>query len=118
MYFIASTLGQRIQPPRSPHPTPNRHDPNQLAIALPHVPTNTSLKSHGLFKTNYICDAILSSFALQLFILYTPGIQQIFGVHAPEPFDWVIAALFAGIVFAALEIGKYIASKRRKPNST
>jgi Ca2+-transporting ATPase len=90
----------------------------ELAIALSSRSYKYPVFKVGVFKNKYLWYAILSSFALQLFILYTPGIQQIFGVHAPEPFDWVIAALFAGIVFAALEIGKYIASKRRKTNST
>jgi len=68
----------------------------------------------GIFKNKFLWYAVLSSFALQLFILYTPGIQGIFDVHAPEPMDWAIAVLFAAIVFATLEIGKYVAYKRRK----
>jgi Ca2+-transporting ATPase len=67
----------------------------------------------GVFKNKFLWYAILSSFALQLIILYIPGIQAIFDVHAPELIDWAIAALFAGIVFGALEIGKYVACKRR-----
>lgn len=86
----------------------------ELAIAL----TSRSIKypvfKVGVFKNKYLWYAILSSFALQLLILYVPGIQSIFDVRSPELIDWAIAALFAGIVFSALEIGKYIASKRRK----
>ena len=68
----------------------------------------------GVFKNKFLWVAILSSLALQLFVLYTPGIQGIFGVHSPEPLDWAFAILFAAIVFSSLEIGKYFASKRRK----
>jgi Ca2+-transporting ATPase len=67
----------------------------------------------GLFKNKFLWYAILSSFALQLVILYTPGIQAVFDVHSPELIDWAIAALFAGIVFSVLELGKYVACKRR-----
>ena len=68
----------------------------------------------GLFKNRFLWYAILSSFALQLVVLYTPGIQGIFDVSSPEPIDWAFAILFAAITFSSLEIGKYIASKRRK----
>jgi Ca2+-transporting ATPase len=69
----------------------------------------------GLFKNKFLWYAIISSLALQLFVLYTPGVQAIFGVNAPELLDWALAILFAAITFASLEIGKYIACKRRKP---
>jgi Ca2+-transporting ATPase len=68
----------------------------------------------GVFKNRFLWVAILSSLALQVFVLYTPGVQGIFGVHSPEALDWAFAILFAAIVFSSLEIGKYIASKRRK----
>jgi Ca2+-transporting ATPase len=68
----------------------------------------------GIFKNKFLWYAILSSLGLQLFILYTPGVQTIFGVNSPEPLDWFLAVLFAGIVFASLELGKYVAYKRRK----
>jgi Ca2+-transporting ATPase len=68
----------------------------------------------GVFKNKFLWYAILSSLALQLFVLYTPPIQSVFGVHAPEPLDWAFAILFTAIVFGSLEIAKYIAYKRRK----
>ncbi len=67
----------------------------------------------GVFKNKFLWLAILSSFALQLFILYTPVVQTVFDVHSPELIDWAIAALFAGIVFSVLELGKFVACKRR-----
>ena len=68
----------------------------------------------GLFKNKYLWYAVLSSLALQLFVLYTPGAQSLFGVSSPEPIDWAFAILFTSIVFGSLEIGKYVASKLRK----
>lgn len=67
----------------------------------------------GVFKNKFLWYAILSSMALQLFILYTPGVQVVFGVNPPELLDWAFAILFTIIVFGALELGKYVASKRR-----
>jgi len=50
---------------------------------------------------------------LQLVILYVPNLQTLFDVHAPELIDWAIAALYAGIVFASIEVGKYATSRKR-----
>jgi len=68
----------------------------------------------GVFKNKFLWIAILSSLGLQLMVLYTPILQGLFDVHAPEPIDWAIATIFTIIVFGSLEIGKYIASKRRR----
>jgi Ca2+-transporting ATPase len=68
----------------------------------------------GVFKNKFLWYAILSSLGLQLLVLYTPPLQALFDVSAPELIDWATAILFTAIVFTSLEIGKYIASKRRK----
>ncbi|MCW3994888.1 MAG: cation-translocating P-type ATPase [Candidatus Bathyarchaeota archaeon] len=68
----------------------------------------------GLFKNKFLWYAILSSMALQLLVLYIPAVSAVFGVRAPELLDWAMAVLFAAIAFGTLEIGKYVASKRRK----
>jgi Ca2+-transporting ATPase len=67
----------------------------------------------GVFKNKYLWVAILSSLALQLVVLYTPFLQNVFDVGAPEPMDWAVGLLFTVIVFGSLEMGKYIASRRR-----
>ena len=66
------------------------------------------------FKNRFLWYAILASFGLQMLVLYTPGIQGIFGVTSPEPIDWAYAMLSTAIVFGLLEIGKFIAGKRRR----
>jgi Ca2+-transporting ATPase len=68
----------------------------------------------GVFKNKYLWIAVLSSFALQLVVLYTPGVQELFDVQTPGLIDWVVAALYAGIVFTTLEVGKYVTSRRKK----
>jgi len=67
----------------------------------------------GVFKNKFLWYAILLSMALQMVVLYTPGVQAIFGVSSPEPLDWAFAILFTVIVFGSLETGKYIAYKRK-----
>jgi Ca2+-transporting ATPase len=68
----------------------------------------------GAFKNKFLWYAVLSSFFLQLIVLYTPGLNAAFDVHAPELLDWAFAVLFTAITFTSLELGKYVASKRRR----
>lgn len=68
----------------------------------------------GAFKNKFLWYAVGSSFLLQLFVLYTPGLNSAFNISAPEPLDWAFAVLFTAIVFVTLETGKYVASRRRK----
>lgn len=68
----------------------------------------------GVFKNKFLWYAVLSSLGLQLLVLYTPGLNSLFDVTAPELLDWAFAILFAAIVFSALEIGKYVTSRKRK----
>jgi len=68
----------------------------------------------GIFKNRFLWYAVLSSFALQLMVLYTPFLNSAFGVSPPEPLDWGFAILFTAITFGTLEMAKFVASKRRK----
>jgi Ca2+-transporting ATPase len=86
----------------------------ELTIAISARSFKYPIAKVGPFKNKYLWYAVLSSFALQLVVLYVPGIQTLFDVHTPELIDWAIAALYAGLVFAALEVGKYVTSRRRK----
>ena len=67
----------------------------------------------GVFKNKFLWIAILSSLALQLTVLYTPQLHSLFDVTYPEFFDWIVAITFTLIVFFSIEIGKYVASRRR-----
>ena len=89
----------------------------ELVVALSMRSLKYPIYKVGPFKNKWLWTAILSSFALQLVILYVPGLQTIFYVHPPELIDWAIAALFAGIVFATMEIGKYISFKEKTLNA-
>jgi Ca2+-transporting ATPase len=89
----------------------------ELAIAISCRSLKYPVFKVGVFKNKFLWYAVLSSFALQLLILYTPGLQVLFGVHSPELVDWAVAAFFAGAVFAVLEVGKYVTSRRRPASS-
>ena len=71
----------------------------ELVIALSMRSLKYPVFKVGIFKNKYLWYAIIASFALQLVILYVPGIQGLFDVHTPELIDWAIAALFGAIVF-------------------
>ena len=68
----------------------------ELVVALSMRSLKYPVYKVGPFKNKWLWIAILSSFALQLVILYVPGLQALFDVHMPELIDWAIAALFAG----------------------
>jgi magnesium-transporting ATPase (P-type) len=75
----------------------------ELVVALCMRSLKYSVFKVGVFKNKWLWIAILTLFALQLLILYMPGLQALFDVHIPEAVDWAIAALFGAIVFAAFE---------------
>ena len=85
----------------------------ELTIAISARSFKYPIVKVGPFKNKFLWIAVLSSFALQLVVLYTPGIQSLFDVHTPELIDWAIAGLFAGAVFTLLEVGKYVTSRKR-----
>lgn len=86
----------------------------ELANAVSARSLKYSVFKVGVFKNRFLWYAILSSFGLQLLVLYVPGLNSLFDVTAPEPLDWAFAILFTAITFGSLELGKYVASKRRK----
>ena len=68
----------------------------------------------GVFKNKFLWYAVLSSFFLQLIVLYTPGLNAVFSVSAPQPLDWAFAALFTAITFGTLETAKWVTSRKGK----
>jgi len=86
----------------------------ELANALAARSLKYPVLKVGLFKNKFLWVAIASSMLLQMFVFYTPGVQEIFGVTSPDLMNWAIAFVFAAVVFFALEIGKHVASKLRK----
>jgi Ca2+-transporting ATPase len=85
----------------------------ELVVAISCRSLKYPIYKVGPFKNKWLWLAVLSSFALQLFVLYTPDIQALFDVQTPTLYNWAIAALFSIIIFTVLEIGKYVASTRK-----
>jgi Ca2+-transporting ATPase len=84
----------------------------ELAIAISCRSLKYPVFKVGIFKNKFLWVAVLSSFALQLMVLYTPQLQSLFDVTYPEVIDWITAVVFTLITFASLEIGKYVTSRR------
>jgi len=87
----------------------------ELVIAISARSIRYPVFKVGLFKNKYLWIAIASSLAMQLVVLYAPGVQELFHVQSPGVIDWAVAALFAAIVFSIIETGKYFTSRIKKP---
>jgi Ca2+-transporting ATPase len=85
----------------------------ELANALNARSLKYTIFKVGVFKNKFLWIAILSSLGLQLMVLYIPALHGIFEVTYPELFDWAVAIGFTLIVFFSIEVGKYVASRRR-----
>lgn len=86
----------------------------ELANALSARSLKHTVFKVGIFKNKFLWLAICSSLALQLVVLYTPQISSLFEMTSPGLVVWLLAIIFTLITFFSLEMGKYIASKRRK----
>ncbi len=86
----------------------------ELANALSARSLKHTVFKVGIFKNKFLWLAICSSLALQLVVLYTPQISSLFEMTSPGLVIWLLAIIFTLITFFSLEMGKYIASKRRK----
>jgi Ca2+-transporting ATPase len=86
----------------------------ELVIAISARSIRYPVFKVGLFKNKYLWIAIASSLEMQLVVLYLPGVQELFHV-VPAVMDWIVAALFAAIIFSVIETSKYITSKIKKP---
>ena len=90
----------------------------ELTIAISARSFKYPIFKVGPFKNKFLWIAVLSSFALQLVVLYVPGLQGLFDVHTPELIDWAVAASYAAILFAVLEVGKYVTSRKSQTSTS
>ena len=60
----------------------------------------------GLFANGWLWAAIVGSVALQVLVVYTPGLQRAFGTTALSGGDWLLCAGVASSVLWLREIGK------------
>jgi P-type Ca2+ transporter type 2C len=85
----------------------------ELAVAISCRSLKYPVFKVGPFKNKFLWYAVISSFFLQLLVLYMPGLQALFDVSSPGLNDWAVAGLFAVAVFTVLEVGKYLTSRKR-----
>jgi Ca2+-transporting ATPase len=86
----------------------------ELAVAISCRSLRYPIFKVGAFKNKFLWAAVLSSFALQLMVLYIPPLHGLFEVTYPEFEDWITALAFMAITFGVLEIGKLVMSRRKK----
>lgn len=67
----------------------------------------------GVFKNKFLWLAILSSAGLQFLVLYTP-LHSLFDVTYPDMFDWALTIVFTAFTFFAIELGKYLGSRKSR----
>jgi Ca2+-transporting ATPase len=85
----------------------------ELANALSARSLKYPVYKVGFFKNKLLWYALISSLLLQVAILYLPGLQSAFDITVPTLQIWLIAWASTAFVFVMVELGKYVASKRR-----
>jgi Ca2+-transporting ATPase len=61
----------------------------------------------GIFDNKFLILAVVSSFILQLIVLYVPFFHEIFDTYYLNAFDWFGILMMCGLLFAAVEVVKY-----------
>lgn len=85
---------------------------SQMAHVLAIRSERESLFRLGVWSNRWVLGAVALTFALQLAIVYVPGLKRIFKTEAlsVEELGWTVA--LASIVFVAVEIEKWIRRRR------
>ncbi|MCK4320622.1 HAD-IC family P-type ATPase, partial [Candidatus Bathyarchaeota archaeon] len=86
----------------------------ELANALNARSLKHTIFKVGVFRNKFLWLAILSSAALQFVVLYVPQLHAVFDITYPDMFNWIVTISFTAFVFFAVEIGKYIGSRKSR----
>ncbi len=84
----------------------------ELANALNARSLKHTIFEVGVFRNKFLWLAMLSSAALQFVVLYVPQLHAVFDITYPDMFNWIVTIGFTAFVFFAVEIGKYIGSRK------
>jgi len=84
----------------------------ELANALNARSLKHTIFKVGVFRNKFLWLAILSSVALQIIVLNTPLLHAAFDITYPDTFNWVVTIGFTALVFFAVEVGKYVGSRK------
>ena len=90
---------------------------SQMGNALAIRSESDSLFSIGLFTNRPLLGAILLTFMLQLAVIYVPTVQSVFRTMALSPAELLTCLLLSTVVFAAVELRKWIGRRVRQPGS-
>ena len=89
---------------------------SQMGNALAIRSSRDSLFSIGLFSNRLMVGAVLSTFALQLAVVYIPAFQRVFTTEALTAQDLLISLAGSIVVFLIVEAYKWVL--RRRDNRT
>jgi Ca2+-transporting ATPase len=84
----------------------------QMGNALATRSNRDSLFKIGLFSNKLMVASVLITFLLQLALIYIPFMQRVFSTEALSVRDLVISLLASTVVFAVIEIYKWIRRQR------
>ncbi len=90
----------------------------QLFYALSARSADKTLWRLGPFSNRKLVLAILVSLGLQLFVVYTPGINGIFGNVALDPQAWLVILPLGALAMVLSEAWKAVRSRRSNKNRT
>ena len=81
-----------------------------LAIRSEHE----SLFTQGLGSNWHLAGAVLSTFVLQLAVIYVPPLQKVFRTEALAPGELALCLACAAVVFATVEAEKWLRRSARR----
>jgi len=81
---------------------------SELLIALSCRSLKYPLPRVGVLANKFLILAILGSFALSLLVLAPPYLHEAFDVTSVGPINWLVAAIASLVLFASVEITKYV----------
>jgi P-type Ca2+ transporter type 2C len=84
----------------------------QMGNALATRSAHQTLFEIGLFSNKALLGSVLLTFLLQLAVVYVPFLQNIFGTVALSVRDLGISLSLAALVFAVIEVVKWIGQRR------
>ncbi|MBI4903870.1 MAG: cation-translocating P-type ATPase [Acidobacteria bacterium] len=80
---------------------------SQMAHVMAIRSERQSLFHQGLFSNKALLGAVLSTFLLQIGLIYTPLLQDLFKTRALSGFDFALTVLVSSTIFVAVEFEKW-----------
>ena len=81
---------------------------SQMGNALATRSTRESIFTIGLFSNRLMVWAVLTTFVLQLLLIYLPPLQKVFSTEALNVQQLIICLIASAVVFVVLEIYKWV----------